>query len=59
MLIVNKMNGNIYYEGVDIADCKNNMPPNKENYIILPFEQYDDFIDHLVSIQESKDNNSY
>ena len=51
MLVVKKSNGDIFYEGVSEADCNANMP-NERDYMILPLEQYDDFIDHLISQAE-------
>lgn len=55
MLIVKKWNGDIFYEGISEEDCLANMPSNPEDYLILPYEQYDAYIDHLVSIQENLD----
>ena len=54
MLIVKRSNADIYYEGIDEEDCKNNIP-NEDDYLILPFEQYDNYVEHLVSQQENLD----
>lgn len=48
MLIVKRNNADIYYEGINEADCKKHMPANEEDYLILPFELYEDYVDHLV-----------
>jgi len=55
MLIVNTFNGSIYYEGIDEADCQANMP--KGNYIIMPYERYDDYISLLQDQMENQVTN--
>jgi len=55
MLIIKSNSGEIFYEGVDIEDCERNMPVDRQNYITIPNERYDDFIDHLVAQQELQD----
>ena len=55
MLIVKRSDASVYYEGINEADCEQNMPSNKEDYLILPFEQYDNYVEHLVSQQENLD----
>ncbi len=55
MLVVKRSNGDVFYEGVDSKDCEANMPANSDDYLILPKEQLDDYIDHLVSQQENLD----
>lgn len=55
MLIVKSNSGEIFYEGVDNLDCERNLPVDGQNYIIIPNERYDDYIDHLVAQQELQD----
>jgi len=55
MLVVKRSNGDVFYEGVDSKDCEANMPANSDDYLILPKEQLDDYIDHLISQQENLD----
>ena len=55
MLIVKSSSGEIFYRGVDIEDCERNMPVDRQNYLTIPNERYDDFIDHLVAQQELQD----
>lgn len=55
MLIIKSNSGEIFYEGVDIEDCERNMPVDRQNYLTIPNERYDDFIDHLVAQQELQD----
>ena len=55
MLIVKSNSGEIFYRGVDIEDCERNMPANKQDYLTIPDNRYDDYIDHLVAQQELQD----
>ena len=54
MLIVSKITGDIYYEGIDAGDCQNNMPKNGINYIIMPTEMYDEYIEFLQNAYENQ-----
>ena len=54
MLIVNKITGDIYYEGIDAGDCQINMPEDGMNYIIMPTEMYDKYIEFLQNAYENQ-----